>query len=86
MASPNRETLRFAISSLPTAVTLAGTAVSGGQVLFSEQGPCVINGTVLTTLSAGVCTVSASTVGAPGAYQPVTENFVISVKAAPKKR
>lgn len=67
-------------------VTLAGTAVSGAQVLFSEQGPCVINGTVLTTLSAGVCTVSASTVGSPGAYQPVTENYVVSVKAAPKKR
>ena len=63
-------------------VTLAGTAVSGAQVLFSEQGPCVINGTVLTTLSSGVCTVSAQTIGS-SAFQPVTENYVVSVKAAP---
>ncbi len=66
-------------------VTLAGTSQSGTTVLFSEQGPCVIAGAVLTALSPGQCQVTASS---PGNSQltPGSETYTITVNKAPKKK
>ena len=66
-------------------VTLAGTSQSGTTVLFSEQGPCVISGAVLTALSAGQCQITASS---PGNAQlaPGSETYTITVTAPPKRK
>ena len=66
-------------------VTLAATTTSNTTVLFSEQGPCVINGSVLTTLSAGQCQVTAFTAG-NAQLKPGSETYTITIKAAPKKK
>jgi hypothetical protein len=65
-------------------VTLAANTTSNTTVLFSEQGPCVINGTVLTALAAGQCQVTAFTAG-NAQLKPGSETYTITVKAAPKK-
>jgi hypothetical protein len=66
-------------------VTLVGTSASGTTVLFSEQGPCVIAGAVLTALSAGQCQVTATS---PGNAQltPGSETYTITVNNPPKKK
>ena len=66
-------------------VTLAATTTSNTTVLFSEQGPCVINGSVLTALGAGQCQVTAFTAG-NAQLKPGSETYTITVKAAPKKK
>ena len=66
-------------------VTLAGTSTSGSPVVFSEQGPCYINGNVLFAPSAGQCQVSAYSPG-NATLTPTTENYTITVNAAPKKK
>ena len=66
-------------------VTLAATTTSNTTVLFSEQGPCVINGSVLTTLNAGQCQVTAFTAG-NAQLKPGSETYTITIKAAPKKK
>ena len=66
-------------------VTLTATTTSNTTVLFNEQGPCVINGSVLTTLSAGQCQVTAFTAG-NAQLKPGTETYTITIKAAPKKK
>ena len=66
-----------------TSVTLAGTSQSGTTVVFSEQGPCVINGVALQALAAGQCQV---TVVSPGnsALSPGNATYTVTVQAAPK--
>ena len=68
-----------------TSVTLAGTSQSGTTVVFSEQGPCVINGVALQALAAGQCQV---TVVSPGnaAISPGSATYTVTVQAAPRKR
>jgi hypothetical protein len=66
-------------------VTLAGSSESGSPVVFSEQGPCYINGNVLVAPSAGQCQVSAYSPG-NATLTPTTENYTITVNAAPKKK
>lgn len=66
-------------------VTLAASSTSGTTVLFSEQGPCVINANVLTALSAGQCQVTAQTPGT-ATITPGTENYTITVTAPAKKK
>lgn len=65
-------------------VTLAATATSNTTVLFSEQGPCVINGSVLTVLSPGQCQVTAFTAG-NASLTPGSETYTITI-TAPAKR
>jgi len=67
-----------------TKVTLAATTTSNTTVLFSEQGPCVINGSVLTALSPGQCQVTAFTAG-NASLTPGSETYTITV-TAPAKR
>lgn len=73
----------IAIAQGSNTVLTAG-ASSGGQVLLSEQGPCSINGSVITGLGAGTCTVTAATVGGNG-YSANSEQFVVTVTAPPRK-
>lgn len=66
-----------------TALT-TGTS-SGTQVLLSESGPCVINGSSITALGAGTCTIGAASVGGNG-YSASSTQFVVTVTAPPKKK
>ncbi|MDO9485486.1 MAG: hypothetical protein Q7K25_05450, partial [Actinomycetota bacterium] len=59
-------------------VTLAATAASNTTVLFSEQGPCAINGSVLTALSPGQCQVTAFTAG-NASLTPGSETYTITI-------
>ena len=65
--------------------TLSTSAASGTSVLLSESGPCSINGTVISGLGAGTCTVTATSVGS-SAYAATSEEFVVTVTAPPKKK
>jgi hypothetical protein len=64
---------------------LSATAASGATVVLSETGPCVINGSTLTALSAGQCTVSATSPGST-TVGPVTTNYTVTITAPPKKK
>lgn len=64
-------------------VTLAGTSASGTTVLFSEQGPCVISGAVLTALAAGQCQVTAISPG-NATLTPGSETYTVTVQSPPK--
>jgi hypothetical protein len=66
-------------------LTLAGTAVSGSTVVFSEQGPCYINGSVLYAPSAGSCQITAVSPG-NATLNPTTETYTVTVTAPPKKK
>lgn len=64
---------------------LSTSSASGSSVLLSESGPCSINGSVITGLGAGTCTVTAASVGS-SAYTPASVTFVVTVTAPPRKR
>ena len=65
-------------------ITLAGTSQSGTPVIFSEQGPCVIAGAVLSALSPGQCTVTAQSPGT-ASIAPGSETYTITVNAPPRR-
>ncbi len=65
-------------------VTLAATSQSGTTVIFSEQGPCVIAGAVLTALSPGQCQVTAQSPGT-ASIKPGSETYTITVNAPPRR-
>ncbi len=64
---------------------LTTSSASGSSVILSESGPCSINGSIITGLGAGTCTVTATSVGS-SAYADSSVNFVVTVTAPPKKR
>jgi hypothetical protein len=64
---------------------LSTSSASGTSVLLSETGPCSINGSVITGLSAGTCTVTATSVGS-SAYSPSSVTFVVTVTVPPRQR
>ena len=68
-----------------TSTQLTLSASSATQVLLSENGPCAINGSIITGLGAGTCTVTAASVGGNG-YSANSEQFVVTVNPAPKKK
>ena len=68
-----------------TSVNLSTSTASGTQVLLSETGPCVINGSIITGLGSGTCTVTAASIGGNG-YSAQSEEFVVSVTTKPKKK
>jgi len=53
-------------------------------VVFGETGPCVINGSALTVLSAGQCTVTATSPGS-ASLTPVTNTYVVTVTKPPRR-
>lgn len=64
---------------------LSGSATSGSPVLLSESGPCVIDGAILTALSAGTCTVTATSTGNVS-YNSGTISYSVTITAPPRKR
>jgi hypothetical protein len=56
---------------------LSGSASSGSTVLLAVNGPCIINGAAFTALSAGTCTVTASSAGGNG-YLPGTATYTVT--------
>jgi hypothetical protein len=64
---------------------LSTSSTSGTSVILSESGPCSINGSVITGLGAGTCTVTATSVGS-SAYSPASVSFVVTVTAPPRNR
>ena len=67
------------------AVTISGGSQSGAPVVFSEVGPCKINGATLTGLAPGQCTITASSPG-NAQLKPVTQSFTVTVNAPPRRR
>ena len=63
---------------------LTGTSTSGTTVLFSETGPCAINGSTLIALGTGTCQVTAFTPG-NAQIKPGSETYTINVVAPPKR-
>ncbi len=66
-------------------IQLTLSTSSNTQVLLSENGPCSINGAVITGLGAGTCTLTAVSVGGNG-YSASSSQFVVTVTAPPRKR
>ena len=66
-------------------VTVSGGSQSGAPVVFSEEGPCVINGSTLTGLATGQCTVTASSPG-NAQLKPVSQEYIVTVQAPAKRR
>ena len=64
---------------------LTATAASGATVVLSETGPCVINGSTMTALSAGQCVLTATSPGS-ASVTGASATYTITVTKAPKKR
>lgn len=64
-------------------VTLTPASASGNPVTLATNGPCVVNAGVLTVLSAGTCTVTASSLGNAGNLAATTQTYTVNVQAAP---
>lgn len=60
------------------------SSTSGSTVVLSETGPCVLNGAVMTALSAGQCTVTATSPGSAN-YLPNTATYTITVQVPSSK-
>jgi len=67
-----------------TNIALTATAASGATVVLSENGPCVINGAVLTALGAGQCVVTATSPGSTS-VTGTSATYTITVTAPPKR-
>jgi hypothetical protein len=65
--------------------TLSGSATSGSTVIFAETGPCALNGSVLTALGAGQCTITATSPG-NAQLKPETATYILTVQNPPRKR
>lgn len=66
-------------------IPLTGVSQSGTTVLFSETGPCVINGNVLFAVGTGSCQVTAFSPG-NAQIKPGSETYIVNVTAAPKPK
>ena len=60
------------------------SSTSGATVILSETDPCVLNGAVLTALSAGQCSLTATSPGS-ASYLPNTATFTITVQSPPRQ-
>ena len=63
---------------------ITASSTSGATVILSETGPCVLNGAVMTALSAGQCTLTATSPGS-ASYLSNTANYTLTVKAQQRK-
>ena len=68
-----------------TSVSLTATTGSGATAVLSEIGPCVINGSTVTALGPGQCTITATSPGSATAM-PATATYVVNVTAPPRKK
>jgi hypothetical protein len=68
------------------AVELTASSQSGNPVSLATDGPCAINAGVLTVLGPGTCSITASSLGNGGNLTGATQDYTVSVQAAPRKR
>jgi len=66
-------------------VAVSGGSQSGAPVVFSEEGPCVINGSTITGLATGQCTVTATSPGS-ASLKPTSQEYIVTVQAPAKRR
>lgn len=66
-------------------ISLSGGSQSGAPVTFDENGPCVINGSALSAMGPGVCTVTASSPGT-ATVKPVEQTYTVTVNAVSSKK
>ena len=52
---------------------------------LATSGPCVINAGVLTVLSPGACTITATSAAAPG-YTAAMQQYTVNIVNPPKKK
>jgi hypothetical protein len=70
-----------------TSLALSGAATSGSTVTLAPNGPCVINAGVLTVLSAGTCTITATSVGSgTSGLLGTSATYSVTITAPPAKR
>jgi hypothetical protein len=62
-------------------VTLSPASQSGNPVTLVPNGPCVINAGVLTVLSVGTCTITATSLGNAGALAATTATYTVNIAA-----
>ena len=67
-------------------VELTPSSQSGNPVSLATDGPCAINAGVLTVLGPGTCSITASSLGNGGNLTGATQDYTVSVQAAPRKR
>jgi len=69
-----------------TSLTLTAGATSGATVTLATSGPCVVNAAILTVLSAGTCTVTASSVGSGfSGLRATSATYTVNIPATPAK-
>jgi hypothetical protein len=76
-------------ATLPARASLAlsGAAASGSTVTLATNGPCVINAGVLTVLSAGTCTITATSVGSGSSgLLGTSATYTVNITAPPAKK
>lgn len=68
-----------------TSTALTATSAAGATVILSETGPCVINQAILTVLSAGQCTVTATSPGT-SSVSGTAATYTLTITAPPTKK
>lgn len=63
---------------------LTASAQSGATVVLSETGPCVLNGSTMTALSAGQCVLTATSPGS-ASVSAASATYTITVTKPPKR-
>jgi hypothetical protein len=74
------------VSQQGDSIPLATSSQSGNPVILATDGPCVANAQTLTVLGPGTCSITAASVGNGGSLTGTTQNYAISVQAAPRAR
>lgn len=89
LPTPRADTVTFA-PAVPstmqagTNIAVAAGAASGSTVTFATNGPCVINANVLTVLSAGICTITGTSVGSgPAGLIGASASTTVTITPAP---
>jgi hypothetical protein len=67
-------------------VSVTPQSVSGNPVTLTPDGPCAIEGGVITVLGPGTCSVTAFSLGNGGSLAPTAATYTIDVVTPPKKR
>ncbi|HEY7823525.1 MAG TPA: hypothetical protein VIG24_11845 [Acidimicrobiia bacterium] len=67
-------------------VELTPTSQSGNPVTLATDGPCAAQAAVVTMLGPGECSITATSVGNGGSLKPDTQEYSITIAAAPRNR
>lgn len=67
-------------------VSVTPQSASGNPVTLTPNGPCAIEGGVVTVLGPGTCSITASSLGNGANLAPTQATYTINVVAQPRKR